>query len=141
MMDRDLKFALGKVLGETYRLQKRVNEGMCQVSDTTIFGLLNGIESVIDTQLGVDDPITEQDIAIMANILNPYHLDRVRFEAFRGYYDIEDEIENMGIGRSKAERILTYFNSNGQFREIIQRMDSSHSPTECRRFDVDPDEV
>lgn len=140
-MDRELTLALGKILGETIRLQKRVDPEMVQISDSIIYGLLNGFESVIEQQLTVNDPVTADDINAMADILNPYHIDREALNSFRGYYDIEGQITERGISRIKAIDILTYFKVNGQFEEVINRMNTSNSPGECRRFNIHENEV
>lgn len=138
-MDKETKLALAKILGETYRLQKRVNPEMVQVSDQTIFGLLNGFESVIESELSVTQTITEDDLNAVADILNPYHIDREK--PFNGYYDIENQLEERGIGRMKAINILTFFKANGQFEDVINRMDTAGSPGECRRFNISEREV
>lgn len=138
-MEREQLLALGKMLGETYRLQKRINPEMVQVSDSTIFGLLNGFEGVIQRELIVEDPITEEDISAMADVLDPYHINPER--EFTGFYQIEHQLEQRGINRMKAIHILTYFNANGQYEEVIGRMDTAGSPSECRRFNIPENEL
>lgn len=55
---------------------------------------------------------------------------------FKGFYDIERELQEAGVDRAQAIRILTFFQANGQFQELIAKMDTSHSPSECRTFRV-----
>jgi len=43
-MDDDTKRFLGFILGQIYRLQKRVDPTMCPASDKEIYGLTQGIE-------------------------------------------------------------------------------------------------
>jgi hypothetical protein len=138
-VERDQLLAFGKMLGETYRLQKRVNPEMVQVSDATIYGLLNGFEGVIERELSVDQTITEADLSAMCDVLDPYHNDSER--EFNGFYDIEHQLERKGINRMKAIDILTYFKANGQYEEVIDRMDTSGSPGECRRFNLREEEL
>ncbi|MBP1309154.1 hypothetical protein JOD82_002174 [Paenibacillus sp. 1182] len=137
-MDREMKFAWGRLLGETLRVQKRVDPSMVQASDATIYGLLNGFETVVDAQLSVNEPITEDDLNNMARILEPYHQNP---DTLRGYYTIESEVDAANISRLKAMMILTYFKSEGRFEEVIRRMNTEHSPGECREFEIRQEEV
>ncbi|PTQ55756.1 MAG: hypothetical protein BSOLF_1499 [Candidatus Carbobacillus altaicus] len=140
-MEKELKLALGRILGETIRLQKRVNPNMVNVSDNTIYGLIYGFEHEIDQQLIKIDLVSSDDIDAMSGILNVYQMDRDALNNFKGYYDIEEEVMKKGITREKAIKILKYFKLNNQYIEVIKRMDSEHSPGECRNFDIEEDEV
>ncbi|MGC4378270.1 hypothetical protein WD019_15280 [Fictibacillus sp. Mic-4] len=128
------KFLFGKILGEIYRIQNR--NGYCPVSEGRIYGLLNGIETAIDEEISDLDPITKEELRAAADILNKYWKDPADLKEVTGYYDLEDEFEAAGLDRGKMIKILTYFNSNRQFTELISKFDSSNSPTECRTFEL-----
>jgi len=138
-MEKKQLLAFGKILGETYRLQKRVDPNMVQVSDATIYGLLNGFEGVIESELAGEYTISENDISAMADVLDPYFNDPEK--EFNGFYDIEYNLQQRGIDRGKAIDILTYMKANGQYVEVIERMDTSGSPGECRSFNIRQNEI
>ncbi|MDL1982319.1 MAG: hypothetical protein LWX02_12835 [Deltaproteobacteria bacterium] len=139
VMDQELKRALGFLLGQIYRVQKRINENdsdICPVSGSTIYGLLNGIEPVIDENLPTNMAVSEDDINAVADVLQPYFDDPEKLSEFTGYYQIEPELESRAVSRLKAIRILTYFKSGGSFTNVIEKMDSANSPSECRTFRI-----
>ncbi|MGG0569760.1 hypothetical protein ABE033_13755 [Priestia megaterium] len=128
------KLVQAKLLGELYRIQKRLDN--CYVSDEVIYGLLNGVERIINDELDDLFYVSEEDENAVINILNEYYKDEDKLSAFTGYYDIEHKLEAAGIGRSKAIRILTLLKAEGRFTNVIEKMDSSNSPGECRTFRV-----
>lgn len=135
-MELDTKVAIGRILGEILRLQKHAQPNMCGETDATIYGLLRGFEDVIDEQFDFAGAVTHDELNTVVEILKPYWEDQGKFDAFQGYYDIEPQFKVAGIDRSKAISILTYLNANGQFTELIDKMDSQQSPTECRKFEL-----
>jgi len=72
----------------------------------------------------------------MTNILDPIDQDETRRANFKGFYEIEKDLEAKGIDRKQAIKILRYLRSNEQYVEIIARMNSSDSPTECRKIEI-----
>ncbi len=70
------------------------------------------------------------------DVLEPIWADEEKLKNFRGFYDIERELEQRGVHRSDAIAILRYLKANHQFTDVIEKMDSSHSPSECRRFEL-----
>ena len=54
---------------------------------------------------------------------------------FKGFYDIEEYLVCRWVDRTDAIHVLTYFKVNDQFLEIIEKMDTSYSPSECRLFE------
>jgi hypothetical protein len=127
---------LARVLGEAYRLQLLVKPNSCPVSDATIYGLLEGIEPVIDEAFDTE-PITMEHINAVASVLDPIFHDADRLERFRGFYDIERDLELVGIDRSLAIKVLRYFHADGRYKSLIAKMDSTGSPVECRTFELD----
>lgn len=135
-MDLNTKLLLGKILGEIYRIQNRMEPNACPVKDSTVYGLLSGFESVIDEHLEGIGYISEEDIKNAADVLDVYFKDPEMLEKLEGYYTIEHELEKRGITRTKAIKIFTYFKANGQFTQEIEKMNSQHSPMECKVFEL-----
>jgi hypothetical protein len=134
-MDQN-KLIFAKILGELYRIQKRLPDNPCPVSDYVIYGLLNGVERIIEEELGDLSFVSQDEESIVINILNEYFTDQKKLDQFNGYYDIEHKLEEHGITRSKAIKILTLLQAEGRFTNVISKMDSSGSPTECRTFKI-----
>jgi len=137
MDDRgDIMRLLGKILAETYRIQRRTPGFAVGVDDAHIYGLQNGFEHVIERELEGIGTITKREFDHVGDVLDLYDSDPAKLAAFKGFYDIEGELKAGGVDRLKAIQILTYLNANGQFDALIRKMDSDHSPSECRKFDL-----
>lgn len=129
----ETKLLLGKLLGEVYRLQN--NAGVrSDVGKAQIYGLLNGFENCIAHELEMIGFIPKEKVDAVGGVLEEYFNDDKKLESFKGYYDIEHALEDRGVDRSEAIRILTYFNAGHQFSSVIAKMDSPGSPSECRTF-------
>lgn len=72
----------------------------------------------------------------VCDVLEPYHLDDEAQANLRGYYDVEPNLGLQGVDRPTAMKTLIYLKADNRFREVIGRFGSSHSPSECRRFDL-----
>lgn len=48
----------------------------------------------------------------------------------------ERKLERLGINRAKAKTILTWFNAGDRYTNVIQKMNSTNSPVECKTFEV-----
>ena len=140
-MDRETKLFLGFMLGQLYRMQKHLGDGICRVGDGTIYGLLNGIESVVDAQLEELSGISAADVKAVEDVLSEYWEDSSKLENLRGFYDIERPLSARGVDRAKAAVIMRWLRHQGRFTEEIERMDSDHSPTELRHLEIDPDDL
>lgn len=128
------KILFGKLLGEIYRIQNR--NGYSPVSEARIYGLLNGFEGVINEEIDDIGIVTEEEVIKVMDILDTYHLDLDELENLSGYYDIESDLNKENISRSKAIKILTYLNANGQYDHVIKKFNSSNSPVECKTFEL-----
>lgn len=128
------KLMFGKLLGEIYRIQNR--EGYSPVSESTIFGLLNGFEHVINEEIERMGHVTTEEFNRVGDILNEYFIDEEKLSNLSGYYDIEPKLNSYGIPRWKAIQIITFFKAIGQFEDVIEKFNSSASPTECKRFEI-----
>ena len=140
-MDKETKYMFANILGEIYRLQKRIDPKMLEVNDAVTYGLLNNFELVIDEHFGsIADPanaVTGEEFKIMCRILNEISKSPEKLEAFSGYNDIEHAIEGAGISRIKAVKILKFLYANGSFKPMIDKMHSPNSPEECRMFSLE----
>jgi len=141
--NKPLRFALGRIMGEIFRIQKRVDSEMCPCGDADIYGLINGIEESIDRYVPADvtgpeqNIVTKEQFNFMCEILDKYWKCP---EEFGGYYTIESKVEKH-ISRTQALKIFTYLNLSSSYAELMEKMDSSGSPLELRRLDADKYEI
>lgn len=129
-MEKETKILFGKILGEIYQLQG----DDCEICEGTIYGLKNGFEFVLDDIIK-DYKITNDDYNNFVAILNPIFNDIDKLKNFTGYYDIEDQMINVGIDRDKAIQLFTYFKKSGKFIKLIDKLDSFNSPCELTTFE------
>jgi hypothetical protein len=123
------KKAFGVLYSEISEIRKKL--GMSHPDEGDIFALQNGIEPVINKYLYGYDLVSQQQIDDVVRILEKQSL-----ETFKGFYNIERQLKGCGICRGTAHAILTYLKARGSFRELILKMDSEHSPVECRTFEL-----
>jgi hypothetical protein len=135
-MDKETGLILGKILGEIYRIQRSTEGISCSASDSHIFALLHGFEHAAKEEIERLGFVSEDQLKAVMDVLEPIWLNPEKLAEFKGFYDIERTLKSHGVDRSDAIRILTYLNANGQFTEVIDKMDSSGSPSECRKFDI-----
>lgn len=127
---------LGKILGEIYRLQQKNDNITIQQPDSKIYALLNGFERTIKEELEVIGYVSDDHIEAVVSVINPIWMDEEKLENFTGYYDIEPDLKSRGIDRVLASKIFKYFKANGQFIELIDKMNSNNSPVECKNFEL-----
>lgn len=135
-MKNESKLLLGKLLGELYRIQRSSSEVSCPASDGQIYALLNGFEDAVNEELESIGFVSSDKVKSVMDILEPIWIDPEKLSKFKGFYDIERDLEDRGVDRSDAIRILKYLKANHQFTEIIAKMDTSGSPSECRKFEL-----
>lgn len=132
-MDNNQKL-LGKLLGEVYRLQNKV--GVKNNADaSTIYGLLNGFESTISDVTDQIEGVSIEEENELVDILDVYN-DPDKLPKFNGYYDIENNHDYPRKKREKAYKILKKLKAEGYFLDLIEKMDSTGSPSECKKFDL-----
>jgi hypothetical protein len=119
-VERDLQLALGKILGETYRTQK--TQGICEVSDGTIYGLLNGFQEAIDSELGNLDYIEEFEISLVSDYLTPYWNGEKELSELPSFLDFRISLEREGIKHGRLITILTYLRATGRFTTEIDKL-------------------
>lgn len=134
-MDRETKKAFGLIMGDLYEIKSLLKKK--PIDKAKLFALQNGFEHEIDEQLDVNFWISLEEKNKIDKILDPYFRDETLFNNLKGYYDIEPLIEEAGISRLKAIVIMKYFYERGPFRKVLDKMDSSDSPQECRKLDID----
>ena len=127
------KILMGKILGEIYRLQRRINDMPCKRGDQQIYGLLHGIEEAIEEELNTGW-LSNEKLELVAKALDEFDLDPEKKKAFKGFYDIEYGLKAAGLSRGEIYKAVKYLKAGGQFIDLIDRMDSSGSPSECRTF-------
>ncbi|MCP5213004.1 MAG: hypothetical protein H6998_18970 [Hahellaceae bacterium] len=135
-MDKDTKLLFGKILGEIYRIQMATDGVACPSSPGQVFGLLNGFELAVEQEIERMGFISKDQVKAVMDVLDPIWMDQEKLANFKGFYDIEDELNRKGVDRGEAIQVLTYLKANNQFEEVIEKMDSSGSPSECRRFEL-----
>lgn len=106
-------------------------------SNGHIYALCNGFEHAVKEELERIGFVSETDVKSVMDVLDPIFLDEKRLKEFKGFYDVENSFKDRNIDRPTAIVILRYLYANDQYVEIIDKMDSSNSPTECRRFKLD----
>jgi hypothetical protein len=130
---------LGKLLAEVYRVQRKLE--IPTADDATIYGLRNGFETVVAEELERIGFVSKAQVKHVMDVLDPIWQDPTKLVAFKGFYDIERELESGGVDRTTAIAVLTYLNAHGQFTDVIAKMDTSGSPGECRKFDLSKWEI
>jgi hypothetical protein len=130
------KYQFAKILGEIYRIQNRTGVP-CAASEATVYGLLNGIEKVIDEQIEDLREISSDKVDAVVSVLEPYWQDPKKLEEFTGFYAIERELADRGVSRGDAIPIIIYLKADHRFEEVIEKMNSKGSPIECTTFELD----
>ena len=125
-------YAFGKILGEMYRIQNKLNMP-CPASDAHIYGLLNGFEEAIEYEFK-ENIITSSEVNDVCDVLDEIWKDKAKMDAFTGFYEIENKLKAKGIDRFRAIPILKYIYAQNRFEELIDKMDTNNSPMECRTF-------
>ena len=133
MSDRDNKILLGKILGEIYHFQKESGVNR-KVDDGRVFGLLNGIEACINDELAEIGWVSQEECDKIMGVLNRIYSDKERMESITGYYDIEEEFNELGIKRWQVVRVMKYCQAEGKYFKLLKKMDTQNSPEECREF-------
>lgn len=119
-MEENLKLLLAKMLGEVYRTQKEQN--ICQVSEATIFGLLNGFEETIDEQLGRMELITNEEVEKVAAYFAPYDSSEKTINDIPNYKFVEINFEREGVPAEKFQAIVKYLYAKNRFTAEIDKM-------------------
>lgn len=121
-MEQELKLALGKILGEVYRIQKY--QGITDASDGKIFGLLNGFEEAIESELGSLSFISEEKISIVSDVLTPFWTEQKEISELPSFTDLRLELERKGISHGQLITILKYLRATNRFDKEIDKLGS-----------------
>lgn len=130
-----LVLLLGKILGEVYRIQRKI--GLGTEGNDVVFGLRHGFESVLDETFRDIGGISTAQLNAVDSVLEKYFAEPAKLSAFTGFYEIEYKLQALGVDRGTAMTILTYQKATGRYDSIIDKMNCSGSPVECRTFELD----
>jgi hypothetical protein len=133
-MDNDTKRMLGFILGQIYRLQKRVDPAMCPASDKEIYGLTHGFEYEIEKVLWQIGEVTDQQVLAAADVIDPLYRLPELVAKVQSYGDLEPSFKQNGLDRETVIRCLKYLTADGEFMELVSQLDNEQSPKECRNF-------
>jgi hypothetical protein len=112
------KLLLGKVLGELYLFRRRMDAIRAgDVEDSKIYGLINGIEHVIDAE--IPTPITDSQYRAAQDVLKQFdNGQRTPLE----YHEVEPLFRHRGMDAGVAVTILKHIALEGRFSEVLRRM-------------------
>ena len=141
--DKETKIFFGKILGEIYRLQKSFSfrGGTYSVSNARLYGLLNGIEREINSEVQEICFISEEKVLAVESILNEYLEDENKLRTFKGFQDLENKFRQRNIDKSVGITILKYLYTQSRFSPLIEQLDSTNSPIEFQNFELDEYDV
>lgn len=118
-MNDELKITLGKLLGETYRVQKE--QGIARVDDGRIYGLLNGFEEAIESEFGELDLISNEQISIVSDYLMPYYNGEKSTEDLPNFLHLRMDLERQGISHGRLIQIFKYLKATSRFNVEIDK--------------------
>lgn len=130
--NNDVAILLGKILGEIYRSQKASGVPMGK-SDGHVYGLLNGFEEALNAEFVDIGFISKEQSNAVDEVLDEYFNGD---KELSGFYDIEHTLSANGVSRSDAIRIFKYLKADNRYGDLMEKMDSGHSPMECRNLDL-----
>lgn len=129
----DEKKMWGKLLAETYRLQRRLKPEMTEVDDAKIYGLLHGIEHVVDEELTNITGLSRANF----EMIEKYLLAMVDLEEdkkpLKSYYDMERALASSGVTRTDFMLALEYLKARDDgFWQVAEKMIKLGSPIEMQ---------
>jgi hypothetical protein len=137
------KILLGRLLGQVYRVQKQLGclgtserLGGDAEYDEHIEELCGGFEPAIDWELSNMNTVSTQEYEKVCALLMRYD-DEERLEELKGYYTIEDEVDQILGGRkmrTKAIKIFRYMNTWDLYPDVLKKLTDkdSESPSEIK---------
>jgi hypothetical protein len=129
IVDTELKLILGKLLGETYRIQKA--QGNLEISDSKIFGLVNGIEEAIETELDQLELISNKQMAIVMNYLDQYYNGDKELPTF---VNVRLALEQKGISHGTLIDIFKYLKAGSRYNSVIDKLGNYELPNTYSNF-------
>lgn len=120
-MDNELKLTLGKLFGEIYKIQKA--QGVCNISESRIFGLLNGFEEEIKLEFEELNFYSEDKVNAVCDKLQPYYTQEKELNDMPTFLQFRMELEHeSGITHSEVIDILKYLNSKNAYELEIKKL-------------------
>ena len=126
---------LGKILGEIYRIQRKI--GIATEGKDVAFGLRRGFESVLEDTFRDIGGVSTAQLQAVDSVLGEYFADPAKLAEFTGFYEIEPKLAALGVDRGTAMTIMTYQKATGRYDSVLDKMDCSGSPHQCRTFELD----
>lgn len=118
-METELKFALGKVIGEIYRSQKA--NGDVNVSDSHIYGLLNGFEDSVNKEFSTEFTISSAKVETVSQYFYPFYTGE-RDVAELNSFNARMDLERQGISESEYHQILKFLKAEGRYEIEIEKL-------------------
>ncbi|MEK4236445.1 hypothetical protein [Paenibacillus sp. FSL H7-0714] len=119
-MEEKLVFA--KLLGEMYRIQK--SQGIYNGTDGRIFGLLNGVEEDVESEIENLGFISQKDIDKVSDVFDPFYKEEISLDEIPSSKTIQLSLEKEGISESKYITILDYLYLNDRYTLEIEKIKS-----------------
>lgn len=129
------KIAFGRLLSEVYKIRNLV-QPESQIPTHHIYALRKGIESAIDEEIETSFFVPDSFEENLSDALEEFSRDEDSLAQFEGYYSIEDKLNWRHGERPRPAILLRYWKAKGIFADLIEKMDSQGSPTECRNFEL-----
>ena len=120
-MDNELKLFLGKLFGEIYKIQKK--QGVCDKSETRIFGLLNGFEEEIRSEFEGLNFYSQDKVNAVCDKLHPYYTKEKNINDMPSFLQFRMELEHESrINHTEVIDILKYLYSKNAYQLEIDRL-------------------
>ena len=118
-------YAFGKILGEMYRIQNKLNMP-CPASDAHIYGLLNGFEEAIEYEFK-ENIITSSEVNDVCDVLDEIWKDKAKMDgryaaSHPSRFRVIRNRENLGVGLSRNEGIRA---ASGEYIGFADNDDST----------------
>lgn len=118
-MDKELKLALGNILGNIYLVQKE--QGKCDQSDSHIFGLLNGFEMSLNSEFENQYFVSSKNVSLVADELEPY--DNGQEIESHTCTTLRLRLEHReGISEAMFTDICKFLAGRGSYTQVIEQL-------------------
>ncbi|MCB9681377.1 MAG: hypothetical protein H6733_07870 [Alphaproteobacteria bacterium] len=135
MMDSETKLYLGRLFGEVFRMQKRLDPDMVQVSDANIYGLLNGMETAFDNVFRDFNPITDAEYTAVEDVLDAADRSGKTVDYWN---DLEPALGRGRDGKMPIVYICRFIYNDNRFHSVISDM---RKPAELHRIELQEDDI
>lgn len=116
------KLFFAKLLGEIYRIQK--SQGIYNGTDGRIYGLLNGVETDVESEVGNLGFISETEIGKVCDVFDPFYKEEKSLDEIPSSKEIQLSLEKYGISEGQFITILEYLYLNDRYTVEIEKIKS-----------------